>query len=77
MVGVAQLVEPRIVIPVVAGSIPVVHPIISSESQHVFIFSKEMPLFDLGVYPSQSSKTSNAYRHLFSRPTNIALARFD
>jgi hypothetical protein len=29
MVGVAQLVEPRIVIPVVAGSIPVVHPIIS------------------------------------------------
>jgi hypothetical protein len=27
MVDVAQLVEPRIVIPVVAGSIPVVHPI--------------------------------------------------
>jgi hypothetical protein len=26
-VDVAQLVEPRIVIPVVAGSIPVVHPI--------------------------------------------------
>ena len=29
MVGVAQLVERRIVIPVVAGSIPVVHPILS------------------------------------------------
>ena len=29
MVDVAQLVEPRIVIPVVAGSIPVVHPIYS------------------------------------------------
>ena len=29
MVDVAQLVEPRIVIPVVAGSIPVVHPIFS------------------------------------------------
>ena len=28
MVDVAQLVEPRIVIPVVAGSFPVVHPII-------------------------------------------------
>ena len=28
MVDVAQLVEPRIVIPVVAGSIPVVHPIL-------------------------------------------------
>jgi hypothetical protein len=27
MVDVAQLVEPRIVIPVVAGSSPVVHPI--------------------------------------------------
>ena len=26
MVGVAQLVEPRIVIPVVAGSSPVIHP---------------------------------------------------
>jgi hypothetical protein len=26
MVDVAQLVEPRIVVPVVAGSIPVVHP---------------------------------------------------
>ena len=77
MVDVAQLVEPRIVIPVVAGSIPVVHPIIPSESQHVFIFSKETPFFDLGVYPSQSSKTSNGYRHLFSRSSNIALARFD
>ena len=31
MVDVAQLVEPRIVIPVVAGSIPVVHPINSSD----------------------------------------------
>ena len=29
MVDVAQLVEPRIVIPVVAGSIPVVHPILT------------------------------------------------
>ena len=29
MVGVAQLVEPRIVIPVVVGSSPIVHPISS------------------------------------------------
>ncbi len=28
MVGVAQLVERRIVIPVVVGSIPIVHPIL-------------------------------------------------
>ena len=26
MVGVAQLVEPRLVVPVVAGSSPVIHP---------------------------------------------------
>ena len=31
MVGVAQLVEPRIVIPVVAGSSPVVHPNLPSQ----------------------------------------------
>ena len=30
MVSVAQLVEPRIVIPVVAGSIPVAHPTFST-----------------------------------------------
>ncbi len=32
MVGVAQLVESRIVIPVVVGSSPIVHPILESES---------------------------------------------
>ena len=31
MVGVAQLVEPRIVIPVVVGSSPIIHPIFSIE----------------------------------------------
>jgi hypothetical protein len=31
MVGVAQLVEPRIVIPVVVGSSPIVHPIFGLE----------------------------------------------
>ena len=30
MVGVAQLVEPRIVIPVVVGSNPIVHPNIAT-----------------------------------------------
>ena len=30
MVSVAQLVEPRIVIPVVVGSSPIVHPIVVS-----------------------------------------------
>ena len=32
MVGVAQLVEPRIVIPVVAGSIPVTHPTLKNNA---------------------------------------------
>ncbi len=30
MVGVAQLVEPRVVIPVVVGSSPIVHPILKT-----------------------------------------------
>ncbi len=34
MVDVAQLVEPRIVIPVVAGSSPVVHPTFSKVWWH-------------------------------------------
>ena len=33
MVGVAQLVEPRVVIPVVVGSSPIVHPSFSAEGQ--------------------------------------------
>jgi hypothetical protein len=37
MVGVAQLVEPRVVIPVVVGSSPIVHP----------IFQKDGPLAQL------------------------------
>ena len=32
MVGVAQLVEPRIVIPVVVGSSPIVHPNFNSQA---------------------------------------------
>ena len=32
MVGVAQLVEPRVVIPVVVGSSPIVHPRLAQRS---------------------------------------------
>ena len=35
MVGVAQLVEPRVVIPVVVGSSPIVHP----KSAHIAIIA--------------------------------------
>jgi hypothetical protein len=39
MVGVAQLVEPRIVIPVVVGSSPIVHPnLVCSEQLSIFLF---------------------------------------
>ena len=38
MVGVAQLVERRIVIPVVVGSIPIVHPILFLGSRFLRLF---------------------------------------
>jgi hypothetical protein len=36
MVGVAQLVEPRIVIPVVVGSSPIVHPIFEARGAMLY-----------------------------------------
>ena len=36
MVGVAQLVEPRIVIPVVVGSSPIVHPIYCFDTTYIY-----------------------------------------
>ena len=42
MVDVAQLVEPRIVIPVVAGSIPVVHPINCLYKSATYYFFKKI-----------------------------------
>ena len=38
MVGVAQLVEPRIVIPVVVGSSPIVHPNLIFPAAHDVIW---------------------------------------
>ena len=47
MVVVAQLVEPRIVIPVVAGSSPVDHPIFPiGTSQEVWTGREEIKPFD-------------------------------
>jgi hypothetical protein len=45
MVGVAQLVEPRVVIPVVVGSSPIVHPIKFTLSL-VNPFTRYLILFD-------------------------------
>ena len=45
MVGVAQLVEPRVVIPVVVGSSPIVHPSVSNEHSYI-LFDKSSLLND-------------------------------
>ena len=37
MVGVAQLVEPRVVIPVVVGSSPIVHPNFQVDWRELFV----------------------------------------
>ena len=44
MVGVAQLVEPRVVIPVVVGSSPIVHPSLS------LVLNRLIPRFILNLY---------------------------
>ncbi len=56
MVSVAQLVEPRIVIPVVAGSIPVVHPIFSYPPFQQLILFRMFSLFQVvGILVGNSS----------------------
>ena len=51
MVGVAQLVEPWFVVPVVAGSSPVAHPNhISSNKPHLLFDLDECRLGDLGGF---------------------------
>ena len=47
MVDVAQLVEPRIVIPAVAGSNPVVHPTPKGETSGKFVKRLDGPLAQL------------------------------
>ena len=44
MVDVAQLVEPRIVIPVVVGSSPIVHPILSAVAVRMSEEEQELAL---------------------------------
>ena len=46
MVDVAQLVEPRVVIPVVVGSSPIVHPRFMSYNILVYQFAKVAELVD-------------------------------
>ena len=59
MVGVAQLVEPRIVIPVVVGSSPIVHPIFAEVVELV-------DTLDLGSSASRRESSSLSFRTIFS-----------
>lgn len=58
MVGVAQLVEPRVVIPVVVGSSPIVHPM-------SYVFAKVAELvdaLDLGSSGATCESSSLSFR---------------
>ena len=52
MVGIAQLVEPRIVIPVVVGSSPIIHPIYLKSLREIVSF------FFLGFYKAVTNVLS-------------------
>ena len=56
MVGVAQLVEPRIVIPVVAGSSPVVHPIFQDGPLAQLVEQETLNLLVVGSTPTRPTK---------------------
>ncbi len=61
MVVVAQLVEPRIVIPVVVGSSPIIHPISSSLRLYKSAFAVyNRPLSDVAWASKVQGKTEHA-----------------
>ena len=66
MVGVAQLVEPRIVVPVVVGSSPIVHP-----NRHVAcILVKIPPHGPLAQLAEQRTLNPKVVGSIPTRPTN-------
>jgi hypothetical protein len=73
MVGVAQLVERRIVTPVVVGSIPIVHPIFQSARLIPGVFVKALPAdvvelvdtLDLGSSAARCESSSLSVRTIF------------
>ncbi len=75
MVGVAQLVEHRIVTPVVVGSIPIVHPIFQSPRRIVWGFCFKVisadvvelvDTLDLGSSGASCESSSLSVRTIFS-----------
>ncbi len=77
MVGIAQLVEPRIVIPVVVGSNPITHPIIrlhcSSNAAKKFAEVAELvDALDLGSSIARCESSSLSFRTIIG----VVLAKF-
>jgi hypothetical protein len=74
MVGVAQLVERRIVTPVVVGSIPIVHPIFRKRQVHTWRFCIRLyhadvvelvDTLDLGSSAARRESSSLSVRTIF------------
>ncbi len=72
MVGVAQLVEPRIVIPVVVGSSPIVHPISSSSCSEDARVAELVDALVLGTSGVTRESSSLSFRTIFTLNNNRA-----
>jgi hypothetical protein len=78
MVGVAQLVEPRIVIPAVVGSSPIVHPILSLfiPSQHRELHGMHPQGGYIEVLPALRSSISTRMRKKQGVPSGASPRRW-
>ncbi len=71
MVGVAQLVEPRIVIPVVVGSSPIIHPTFA-----VVVELVDTPDLGSGAERCESSSLSDRTIYLYDEILKALTALF-
>ena len=74
MVGVAQLVEPRVVIPVVVGSSPIVHPIFTDGPLAQLVEQETLNLLVVGSSPTRPTNTARRRRVLHHPPGAQAMA---
>lgn len=75
MVGVAQLVERWIVIPVVVGSIPIVHPIFELSNRLTFCLNGLLVLYSyIGPWQSFLLIQKTFYLRVFILAADIILA---
>ena len=72
MVSVAQLVEPRIVIPVVVGSSPIAHPIFGNSQVHMILAILFQTVFGpLAQLVEQGTLNPKVVGSTPTRPTNF------